>query len=151
VPEYIDMTPTWSALVSSMLVAHANMTRQIANAAFCDGREDGWCSVHDSTYDEPIFSDSKCHVNSNEDAFYEWREGVVKALSNLNGEFRRMAEAADRYNDIVKAEEAEALEGHDEDAVNGIKEQREYEESIEREIERRNRDYDDGIIHEDDI
>jgi hypothetical protein len=33
----------------------------------------------------------------------------------------------------------------------GYDEQQKYEESIEREIEQRNRDYDDGIIHEDDI
>jgi hypothetical protein len=169
---YIDITPTWSGLLPAMLAANANMTRQIASAAYCDGREEGWCSVHDSTYDEPIFSDSKCHVNSNEDEFYEWREGIVKALSDLNGEFRRMAEAADLYNEITKpfdrddihsvtlpsgrvihttTPEEFALDQRMQDRDDdGYDEQQKYEEGIERQAEQRNRDYDDGIIHEDD-
>lgn len=97
----IDMTPSWSALIEPMLEAHANMWRK-RNAKGCGGQAEGWCWVHDMGFERE--TDTVCE-------FFHGLAGAeqsvrLNALSrdfhDLVTEFKRMAEAADRYNDLKK-------------------------------------------------
>jgi hypothetical protein len=96
-PTFIDLTPTWGALVPAMLAAHANMTRQLA-ATRCDGYFEGWCSVHDAMYREDTSPEVGCRIATDARRLGTWRVSTTRVLADTEREFARMAEAADRWN-----------------------------------------------------
>lgn len=86
----IDMTPTWSGLLPAMLDARGNIKRRLF-AEECDGKADGWCSVHEAEWERE--SDTVCRYD--ERAWSAERGRLQQELTNLDGEFAKMARAAD--------------------------------------------------------
>ena len=99
----IDMTPTWEGILPAMLEAYANLKRQLSTDE-CDGREDGWCSVHDAAWLEyedlgdDVSKITRCEIGLDWLTVRKRRDEQQQAITNLGGEFARMAQAADLYN-----------------------------------------------------
>ena len=97
----IDITPTWKALTPVMLAAYPNVMRKL-NATECDGRTQDWCTVHDTDYERT--GDTACSFmhRASPTERTAWRNDLSAARADLEADFMRMAEAADRYNVQVK-------------------------------------------------
>lgn len=86
----IDMTPTWTGLLPALLDARENIRRRLF-ATECDGKADGWCSVHEAGWERE--SDTVCQYDQR--AWSTERARLFTELDNLEGQFRKMAKAAD--------------------------------------------------------
>lgn len=87
---YIDMTPTWSGMLPALLDARSNIKRRLF-AEECDGKADGWCSVHEAEWERD--TDTVCRYD--EAKWAGVRQGLFTELTNLDGEFAKMAKGAD--------------------------------------------------------
>ena len=95
--ETIVLTPTWSGLLPALLDARANIKRRLF-AEECDGKADGWCSVHESEWERD--TDTVCRYDERE--WLNERRRLSEELTNLDGEFAKMAKAADMMVEVQK-------------------------------------------------
>ena len=94
----IVVTPTWSGLLPALLDARGNIKRRL----FADGcnfdTDKTWCDVHEAEVERE--SDTVCQYDP-----AKWagaRQGLFTELTNLDGEFAKMAKGADMSVAIQK-------------------------------------------------
>jgi hypothetical protein len=105
----IDMTPTWSALVDTLLEAHVNMARK-RDATGCDGQTGfGWCSIHNSGYEgdesSTLLPTARCEFDRTATNVEKsvWLRGLNSDFHANVETFRQMARAADKAVEWQKA------------------------------------------------